>query len=366
VAQDFWASSGFRLLGRGSRGWLVPGDDYLRHFLARAELAPPPEAGPGERHLHARLLDKPRLAIGEDDLAQVEDADARENWMLFLRFRDRLLAAGSLEACYLDQFRSKPDGETRRPQATVGIAPPFVDALAQAIVRGLLEGTADPWLARAGELFFRQQRVSLEGGTVLAADASTIEAYAQTGGFGNLGRLLRQQRTPVAAIRMDVLNAENAPLYFLRDELFSFLIDLTPGGEGAKALATVLERWVAHLAGVRVAIEPVERVEDERWRWHAGLDVESTAILNALYRGEAVSEEARARLALLFRLSFADASDAIAEAAGRPVYLGLAFREDHTFRMKPQNLLVNLPFARTGCGPPRGKMNASNGSGTRP
>lgn len=336
MAQDFWASSGFAHLARDPQGWLVPGDGYLRHLLARAELVPPPEAGPAERHLHARLLDRPRLAVTPADLAAVEDADARENWTEFLRFRAKLLEAGSLEACYV--------GEFRLPQ--VEVAPPFLDALAQAIVRGLLEGSADPWLARAGELFFRRQRVSVEGGQVLAADATTIEAYEQTGGFGNVGRLLRQQNTPVASVKMDVLAAENAPFYFLRDELFSFLLDLTPGREGARALASVLERWVAHLVGVRVAIEPVERIDDERWRWHAGLDVESTAILNALYRGEAVPEEARARLAALFRLSFSDPADAQPEAAGRPVYLGLAFREDHTLKMKPQNLLVNLPLAR--------------------
>ncbi len=336
MAQDFWASSGFRHLARGPDGWLVPGDDYLRQFLARAELVPPPEAGPGERHLHARLLDRPRLAIAAADLAAVEDADARENWAEFLKFRDRLLAAGSVEACYVGQYR----------QPRVDLAPPFLDALAQAIVRGLLEGLADPWLARAGELLFRPQRVSVEGGQVLAADATTIEAYAETGGFGNLGRLLRQQQTPVAAVKMDVLNAENAPFYFLRDELFSFLLDLTPGREGARALATVLERWVAHLLGVRVAIEPAGRVSDERWRWHAGLDVESTAILNALYRGESVPEETLARLVALFRLEFADPADAAPEAAGRPVYLGLAFRADHTLRLKPQNLLLNLPLAR--------------------
>lgn len=336
MAQDFWSSSGFSLLRRGPDGWLVPGDDYLRLFLSRAELAPPPEAGPGERHLHARLLDKPRLAVPEGDLAAVEDADARENWVEFLRFRERLLEAGSVEACYVGQFRRE----------RVDIAPPFVDALAQAIVRGLLEGSADPWLARAGELFFRPQRVSVEAGQVLAADASTIEAYAETGGFGNLGRLIKQQQTPVATVKMDVLGAENAPFYFLRDELFSFLLDLTPGRDGARALATVLERWVAHLAGVRVAIEPVERVADERWRWHSGLDVESTAILNALYRGESVPEETLARLVALFRLEFADPESALAEAAGRPVYLGLACREDRTLRMKPQNLLLNLPIRR--------------------
>jgi hypothetical protein len=335
VAQDFWASSGFGLLTRGPDGELVPGDAYLRHFLSRPELAPPPEAGPGERHLHARLTERPRLAVGAQDLAGVEDADARENWSEFLKFRDRLLAAGSLEACYAAQFR----------QPQVDLAPAFLDALTQAIVRGLLDGLADPWLARAGELFFRPQRVSVEGGQVLAADASTIEAYAETGGFGNVGRLLRQQQVPTAAVKLDILNAENASLYFLRDELFSFLLDLTPGREGARALATVLERWVAHFLGVRVAIEPVASVSDERWRWHVGLDVDSTAILNALYRGEAVPDETRARLATLFRLTFDDPADAHPEAAGRPVYLGLGFRPDHLLRLKPQNLLVNLPVA---------------------
>ena len=39
------------------------------------------------------------------------------------------------------------------------------------------------------------------------ADASTIEAYAETGGFGNLGRLIKQQQTPVATVKMDVLGA---------------------------------------------------------------------------------------------------------------------------------------------------------------
>lgn len=336
MAQDFWASSGFRHLARGDDGWLVPGEGYLRHFLDRPELLPPEDAGPGERHLHARLRAKPRLAVTGPDLEGVEDTDARDNWREFLRFRDRLLEAGSLEACYVGLFR----------RGSVDLAPPFVDALAQGIVRGLVGGDADPWLARAGELFFRAQRVSVEGGQVLAADATTIAAYAETGGFGSLGRLLREQRTPVATVKMDVLGHENAPFYFLRDELFSFLLDLTPGRPGARALATVLERWVAHLAGVAVSIEPIERVDDERWRWHTGLDVESTAILNDLYRGAPVEEARRRRLASLFRLTFRDPADALPDVQGHPVYLGLAFREDHTLRLKPQNLLVNLPLGR--------------------
>lgn len=333
MAQDFWASSGFRLLERRDRG-LVATDAWLARFLERDELRPPPEAGPRERALHARLGAEPRARVEPEAVQAVEDADARENWRAFLQFRDRVLAHPTLEACYVDLFR--------RP--AVDIAPPFVDALAQAIVRGLLDGTGDAWLCRAGEMLFRRQRVSTDEGRVLSADAETIEVFAETGGFGSVGRLLRGQNTPTPAVRMDVLNAENAPFYFLRDELYGFVLDLVPGGAGAAALARVLQAWVAHLAGVHVTIEPRARLEDERWRWHVGLDVDATAMLNALYRGEEVPASELERLVLLFRMRFTDPRDTLPEMAGRPVYLGLACRPDRSLKVKPQNLLINLPL----------------------
>jgi hypothetical protein len=51
------------------------------------------------------------------------------------------------------------------------------------------------------------------------------------------------------------------------------------------------------------------------------------------------------RLLSLFRLDFAEPSVMIAEIAGRPVYLALAVTEDGRLKLKPQNLLVNLPLA---------------------
>lgn len=334
MAQDFWASSGFRLLERRDEG-LVATPAWLARFTDREELRPPPEAGPRELALHERLATEPLARVAPGDLEAVEDPDARENWREFLRFRDRLLAQPSLEACYLDLFR--------RP--SVDLAPPFVDALAQAIVRGILDGTEDAWLCRAAEMLFRRQRVAAEGGKVLAADDATIQVFAETGGFGSVGRLLKMQGTPTPAVRMDVLSRENAPLYFLRDELHAYVLDLSPEGEGARALAAVLERWIAHLAGVEVTIEPRARVDDERWRWHVGLDVDATSILNALYRGETVAAEELERLALLFRLEFRDRREASSELGGRPVYLGLACRPDRSLKVKPQNLLLNLPLA---------------------
>jgi hypothetical protein len=331
MTQDFWASSGFALLERNAEGLRVT-DRWLARFLEREELKPPPEAGPREVELHARLLASPRASVRTEELEALEDPDARENWEHFLRFRDRLLEHGSLESCYAHLFQ----------RGSVDIAPVFVDALVETIARSMLDRVEDPWVLRAAEMLFRRQRVSDEGGQVLAADAATLEVYAETGGFGAVGKLLREQ---LPAVKMDVLTRENAPFYFLRDGLYSFALDITPGREGAAALARVLERWVAHLAGVRVAIEPLERIDDDRWRWHVGLDVESTAILNALYNREAVAPEATQRLVSLFRLTFADPADALPDIQGRPVYLGLAVRPDRTLKVKPQNLLVNLPFA---------------------
>jgi hypothetical protein len=335
LAQDFWASSGFRLL-ENREGGLGVTDEWLARFLSREELAPPHEAGAGERELHARLLLDPRVAVSDADLAAVEDEDARENWAHFLRFRGQVLRFATLEEAYVDLYQRS---------APVELAPFFVDALAQAIVRAALDGTEDPWLARAGELFFRRQRVSTDGGQVLSVDATTVEMYAESGGFGNVGRLLRRQNVDMPAVKMDVLNHENAAFYFMRDELYGFAIDLTPGREGAAALAAVLARWIRRLLGVDVAIEPVTQVVDEKWRWHIGLDQDSTAILNALYRGEEVDSDHMQRLVALFRLDFRDPGDTIAEMAGKPVYLGLACRPDRTLKLKPHNLVVNLPLA---------------------
>lgn len=337
MAQDFWASTGFGLLTKRPEG-VVATNAWIARFLDRDELKPPADAGECETELHALLARDPRARVAPEMLAAVEDDDARENWREFLRFRDRVLAFPTLE----DAYRTLFGGET------VELSPTFVDVLAQTITRSALDTTQDPWLCRAGEMLFRRQRVSNESGQVLAADAATLEAFTETGGFGAVGRLLRKQSTAMPEVKMDVLTHENAAFYFMRDELYSFALDITPGREGAVALARVLERWVRRLAGAVVTIEPVERIEDTRWRWHVGLDVDSTAILNALYRGQNVAAPELERMMLLFRLEFRDPRDAVAQMAGRPVYLGLACRPDRSLKVKPQNLVTNLPLRSSG------------------
>ena len=164
---DFWRHSGFHLLARGEDGRLRLTEDFLRAYLLRPEIRPVEESGPGELALHQRLMDEPDLALGEDDLSAIEDADTRDNYRLWLRFRDRLLGSETIEACYLGLFAGKG----------VDVPPLFVEQLAHILIRNVLHGLSDSaedaLQARAAELFFREQKATLRDGQVLLADAET-------------------------------------------------------------------------------------------------------------------------------------------------------------------------------------------------
>lgn len=335
LMQDFWQVSGYNTLQRNDHGWLRVTPDYVRWLLARPELAPIGTSGPDEVALHASLLADPLMIVSEARLAAIEDQDTRENYALFLRFRQTLLECVTLERFYLRIFR----------KGAIDLPPLFIDLVVHAIMRGILEGCEDPYLLRAGEMFFRRQRISTEGGQVLAADAEAIQQFAETGGFGSLGRLLSQQGTPLREMHMDVMTHSNAQLYLLRENRYAWLLDLTHGRNGLEALATLLGRWVRHFLGAEVSVVPLQSVEDKGWRWHVGLDVESTAILNDLYENREVNEDRQSRLVSLFRLTFANPADMRADIAGKPVYLGIAVTPDQQLKLKPQNLLLNLPLA---------------------
>ena len=348
--QNFWPSSGFDQLQRNARGWLVPTDDYLRLFLARPELALVPESCAAELALHAALVLQPARAVAPREIDALADPDARANYAFFLRFRDALLSAGTLEGYYIGLIRG----------GHVDIPPLFVDLLAQAIVRNVLDRSGDAYEARAGEMLFRAQRISTQGGQILAGDRDAVDLLNETGGLGEMGRLLAQANAPMRTVEMEVLTDDNAPRYWQDGERHTFLLDLTHevsndlshglsltmtrARSGLGALARVLEQWIAHLLGLAVRIRPEPRVDDPAWRWHIGLDVEASALLNDLYEGKAVEPERQQRLVSLFRLDFADPREMRADIAGKPVYLGLATSAGRVLKLKPQNLLVNLPL----------------------
>jgi uncharacterized protein DUF6352 len=331
---DFWKSCGYNLLRKGADGRLLVTDDYLRFYYRRPELAPVAESCPAERALHASLIEQPRRAVPESEIAAVADADARENYRVILRFRDQLLTAPNLESFYASLFRDD-----------VAVPPDFIHHTVQVILRGILDGAQDGLDVRAAELLFREQRVSVTDGAIMLADAETVEMHASGGGFGSLGRLLQEGQMPLRTIELDVLDDKGAARYFERDERYDTVLNLNHGRPGCLAFARVLERWIAHFHGVRAAVKPVREIPDEDWVWHVGLDAEASAMLNEIYDGKEVAEERMKRVIGLFRVEFRDPIVLRPEVAGSPVFLGMAMTADGALRMKPQNLLMNLPLA---------------------
>jgi len=333
---DFWRSCGYRLLTVGADSRLTLTDDFLRASLLRPELAPLPESCPAELALHEKLIAAPRGMVAEAELAALADPDIRENYAIWLRFRGRLQAAPSIEAAYAALFR---DG--------VDVPPLLVAQLTQVLVRHVLGEGADPIHARAAEMLFRPQRIAVrDDGAVMAADEVTVELHATTGGFGNLGELLRRNQATTRTVDLDVLDETNAAGYWDRDERHDLAISLNRGRPALAGLCRVLERWVRHFSGVDVAIEPTGEIDDARWVWHVGLDAEASTLLNDLYNRVDIAEERMGRLLCLFELRFANPADMRPGVAGRPVYLAMAMDTESRLRLKPQNLLVNLPLAR--------------------
>jgi hypothetical protein len=334
MPRDFWRHSGFHLLERDAASRLRITDDFLRAYLLRPELRPAEDSGPSEAALHERLLAAPRHAVSDAEIAGVEDTDAQFNFRVWLQFRDRLLSADSLEACYRGLF----DGEIRTP-------PLFIDQLVQIILRGILDCVDDPLELRAAELFYREQKVSIEHGQIMCADLETIDMHATGGAYGNLGRLIVEAQTPTKAVQLDVLGADNASRYWERDQRHDFIVNLNFGNPALAALCRVIERWIQHFLGLETRVAPLRQIEDARWAWHIGLDAQSNAVLNELWHGRDMEAGRLACLLALFKLDFVDAADMRPEVAGRPVYMALAMDEENVVRMKPQNLLLNLPLA---------------------
>jgi hypothetical protein len=335
---DFWRASGYRLLTRDAGGHLVVTDDFLRTYLLRPELAPVAQSDDAELRLHDSLLAAPRRAVSRSEIAAIGDADVRENIGVWLRFRDRLLAADSVEAAYIRLFRG--DG--------VDVAPLFVDHLVQVLLRHILGSDAAPLEARMAECLFRPQRVSVrDDGAVMAADAETVDTFATDGGFGSLGELLKRERVPIRSIDLDVLSNDDADSYWTRDERFDTAVSLNRGQPALAALCSVLQRWIAHFHATPVTIRPQRAIDDKHWRWHVGLDAEASGILNDLFNKVEVDESRLARLLCLFRLDFVNPTDMRESLRGSPVYLAMAMDAANRLRLKPQNLLMNLPLART-------------------
>jgi Family of unknown function (DUF6352) len=322
--KDFWLSCGHHLLDRGAGGGLVVTDEFLKAYLARPELAPPPEACAVERTLHAALLAEPRRPVAATDIAAIADADARENWQLVIEFRDHLLRHPTLEAAYLALAR----------RGAGSIPPLFLNQMVHAILRNALDDCADPFVLRAAEMMFRPQRLTLHEGALVAADDELIAGASGA----PVSPLVSMLGIPAAAA-IEVLTADNAVTYWERSDRFDMALDLTAGRRGQVALGEALAGFLRHMLALEVEIEPLVEMRDVPFTWYVGLDAEATQIGDRLWNGGTLDAATAERVVALYRLSLRASA---AQAEG-PIYLILAMTPERVLRMKPQNMLTGLP-----------------------
>jgi len=334
--REFWVASGHHLTRRADHGGLVATPELIMAYLARPELMPPADACEAERNLHASLLVDPLRSVSKAEIAALADADARENWTFMINFRDRLIAAPSLEAVYTNLARNG-----------AGDLPPiFLSQLCHLILRNALECCDDPYTLRAAELFYRSQQAAVHDGTLLLADAEVIEAQQHAQHDIHLSPLAAML-APKPFGEMDVMDDENAWIYWSRSDAHAMVMNIGGNQKARAGLCRVIERWVAHLLGVSVKVETVSSIEDRDWRWFVGLDSEGTRIGNALWNGAALDRNAAERIVALMRLAIEDTRLVDERVGTRPVYLILAMGADKVVRLKPQNLVAGLPLAAT-------------------
>jgi Family of unknown function (DUF6352) len=202
----------------------------------------------------------------------------------------------------------------------------------------------DPLRWRAAELFFRDQSVSTEGGGVMLADDEIVSMHASSMGFGGLGQLVSEASTPLRRVELDVLDDDNKALYWQRADRFDTVIDFRFTQPPNDAFARVIELWLKHLLGLRVRVEPRQSIEDSHWSWHIGLDSEASRLLDALYQGRELTFEEAGAIIGLFRMEVLDSERITERLRGKPIYLALAKTPAGKVKMKPQNLIVNLPI----------------------
>ena len=334
---NFWSHSAYKTLAVGSDNQLQVTDDFLRTYLLRPELNLVPESCDAERALHQRLSENPRAAISDQEITAMADPDIQVNYQVWLRYRAKLLAASSLENFYISLF--KGDG--------VDVPPLFISQLAQIFIRHILGEDCHPLDARMGEIFFRTQKITvLEDGVVMGADDEVVTRNAQAGETGNILDLLKSKSMSMRSIDLDVLHEENANLYWEKNEDHDFAVQLNFGQPPINHFCRVLEKWVQHFLGAQVGITPMQQISDPKWSWHVGLDAAATDILNKLYNKEPVDSDELEKVICLFRLDFIDEAAVTQSQAGKPVYMGIAMNDEKQLKLKPQNLLFNLPLAK--------------------
>ena len=181
------------------------------------------------------------------------------------------------------------------------------------ILRNALDGVDDPRVLRAAEMFFRTQRVTVHDGSLIAADEETIggvntapvSPLVSMLGHPGRGRYRRHQRRQ----RRDLLGAQRPLRHGDRSH--------RRARRASTALAEAMRRWIVHLLGVEVAIEPLKELREAAFTWYVGLDADATKIGDQLWDGEDIDEATMARVVGLFQSDLQRSGDRARQGARR-------------------------------------------------
>ena len=271
------------------------------------------------------MVDKPFDIVDKKELNLIRDKDVIFNYEVILKFRDFLSKYPTLDSAYLAIARGQ----------AVDFPPLFVDQMVQIILRNILNQSPYALQVRASEIFFRTQVVTIAEDEIMVADEATVQLQAEN-------KITKANDKKKLEVDIDILRESSADNYWGRSDKFDTSIDLAYTKPGLDALARVIEKWVHHFLSIEVSIKPMQKIEDEKWSWHLGLDSDSNNILNDLYNGFDVTDERLKQILCLFQL---DAEDGfVQEMYGKPVYVGLAMNDSSKIKFKPQNILTNLPL----------------------
>ena len=246
---------------------------------------------------------------------------------MVLNFRDFILQQLTLETALINISKGEK----------INFPPLFVSQIVHVIVRSIVDGWVDPIHLRASEILFREQSVTLDNGRIMVADRSTVQFQTQQSS-------LNTEKNPSNMTQIDILTEDSGNEYWGRSDNFDTAIDIAFGQPGLDGLCRVYEAWIAHFLKFSCQIRPMSKIEDDKWKWHIGLDVSSNSILNDLYNGKEVSEQQLKQILALFSLNPDNKNIFKEDMRGYPVYLGLSMNEFGVISCKPQNLLINLPI----------------------
>ena len=299
---DFWLTSGWHLLDKDKSGCLVPTEDFMRAYFYRPEVAPIEESCEAEIELHKKLVEAPFIKVEKRDLDLIKDKDVVFNYEVILKFREFLSNYATLEAAYLAISRGQ----------SINFPPLFVDQLVQIILRNILNENSFALQVRASELFFRTQVVTIAEDEIMVADEAVVQLQAEQ-------KNIDTNKPNQLEVDIDILRESSADNYWERSDKFDTSIDLAYTKPGLDALARVIEKWIFHFLSIEVSVQPMQKIEDDKWSWHLGLDSDATSILNDLYEGADVSEDRLKQILCLFQL---EAKDGFKESMqGKPVYV---------------------------------------------